>query len=465
MDQDPDGSVIFAKASGPGPAAISLVRLSGSGSIDLIAKLLRADPPPPRRASLRKLTDPVSGELIDEALVTCFADGGSFTGEEAVELGIHGGLAVTERVYQALESAGARIAAPGEFSRRALRNGRLDLSQAEAIGALIAAEHDQARRHALRVLSGEVERLALEWRVALTETLGLLETGVDFVEEELGADLEIDARDRVTALAAELRAHAADQTRFDKLTETPVIGLFGPPNAGKSSLMNAVLGEDRAIVSEAPGTTRDRIDAALTHRGRRYILSDTAGFRSAADPVEEIGVEKARRALEQADLRIFVVSADTIADFEAERFQIEVRDAIFWTKIDARPRSHWPSKATEWRFEVSSFSPVGVRSAIEAFLEGVASVDDAPCSPISGSERRVALVLRAADRLDVMAGLIAQGSVETAIEEGRAAVNSLFDLVGSIGNDDVLDTVFSRFCVGKCRGVGSVSRETFGRPV
>ena len=443
--------VIYAKASGGGAAAISVVRLSGAGSHAIVERLCGGSLPAVRMAGLRKLKDPEDGGVIDQALVLLFADGASYTGEESAELHIHGGEAVSYALFGALERLQARLARPGEFSRRALRNGALDLAEAESVGALIAAETEAERRQALRGLDGEVGRLAATWRDALISVAGLLETGVDFVEEELGSDLIDEAATRLQALRSEMKTHIADARRFEMRLDRPMVALLGPPNAGKSSLLNAVAGVDRAIVSSMAGTTRDRVDLFVRVAGREITLSDTAGLRDSPDEIERQGVFRSRQAMAEADLRIFVVSGDTREEFDALKEEIRPTDALFWNKADlSRPGDEeWPSIATEHRFVVSAKAPEEAKSAIERYLHGQMDGEPTPESPIAGSARRIALLEQASERLTASESHITAGAAELASEELRRAMNRLEALTGSIDHEDVLDALFSRFCIGK----------------
>ena len=307
--------IIYAKASGAGQAAIAIIRLTGAESHALVGRMLRGASPKPRVAALRSLIDPKDGAALDHALVLLFAKGASYTGEESAELHLHGGEAVLSAVFDVLERLGARLARPGEFSRRALQNGALDLAQAEAVGALIAAETQIERRQALRGLQGEIGELASRWRETLISLIGLLETGVDFVEEALGDDLIDDARVRLEVFRTELSVHIEEAGRVELRRDLPVVALIGPPNAGKSSLLNAIAGVDRAIVSATPGTTRDLVDLSIRVLGQEIMLTDTAGIRKTDDAVEQEGVARSRAAMRRSDRRIFVASADTWEEF------------------------------------------------------------------------------------------------------------------------------------------------------
>lgn len=449
-DSDPGQDIIFAKASGAGAAALSVLRLSGAGAHALVASLCPGRLPAERQASLRKLRAPESGEVLDEALVLLFGEGRSYTGEESAELHLHGGEAVSTAVFAALERLGARLARPGEFSRRALALGRLDLAQAEAVGALVAAETDAERRIALRGLSGEIKALSDKWRAAIIEAAALLETGVDFVDEALGDDLIDDAARRIAALSAELSAHIDASERAALAPEHPVVALLGPPNAGKSSLLNAISGLDRAIVSDEPGTTRDSIDVTMRIAGRKLALTDTAGMRKGDNSLENQGIARSLAHLQSADRRIFVLSHDTLAAFQPLKAHIRPDDALFWTKSDVSPpkTADWAALPPARRYMVSARKPAEAREALARYI---AESEDAGGleSPLSGSERRLAVLRDAGKWVGKAEAAAKSGALELAIEDLRRAAASLEALTGAIGHEDVLDAVFSRFCIGK----------------
>lgn len=440
---------IFAVASGAAPTAIAVVRISGPETPAIVGALTAGRVPAPRQAALRALIGP-DGAEIDRGLVLTFEEGRSYTGEASAELQLHGGPAILTAATRALERFGARPAGPGEFSRRALANGRMDLAQAEGLSALIAAETEAQRRHALRVLEGAVGRLAAEWREALVSAIALLETGVDFVEEDLGEEIQRQGAARIGALRAALQAHLDSVELEDKAAALPHIALIGPPNAGKSSLLNAIAGRDAAIVTEIAGTTRDAVSLALAHGGQTLSLVDTAGLRETADPVESIGVERAREAARRADHRIFVLSADTIDGMAALRELVEPGDALFWNKsdLDAEPPAALADFGAGRRYVVSTRDG-SARQAFAAYLDAALAPATAEASPIAGSERRKTLAQRALAHLIEAETAAADSRVELAIEELRRAWAHLDGLVGAVDHEAVLDEVFSRFCIGK----------------
>src|ERR1700722_12182706 len=269
---------IFALASAPGRAAVAIVRLSGPGTVDALQALTGARPTT-SRPRLRVLRRPGDGAPLDQALVLWFPKPHSYTGEDVAELHLHGGPAVIDGVTEALLDLSLRLAQPGEFTRRAFENGKLDLSQAEAIGDLVEAETDAQRRQALAQLDGDLARRHAAWREALIEALALLEAAVDFPDEDLPVEVARGAAPLIADVAREIEAALAEGERGERVREGFRIALIGAPNAGKSSLLNALAGGGAAIVTSTPGTTRDIIEVALNLAGFRVLIGDTAGLR------------------------------------------------------------------------------------------------------------------------------------------------------------------------------------------
>jgi len=303
----PSSATIFALASAPGKAGVAVFRISGPGAQKIFKTLCRpAGLPAPREAALRKIV----GEHetpIDQALALWFPAPASFTGEDVVELQLHGGRAVTTAALAALSSLeGFRLAEPGEFSRRAFENGKLDLTEAEAIADLVDAETSAQHRQALRQLDGELGRLYNGWANRLTHALAHHEAAIDFADEDLPEDLSEAKLDDIRALLREIRAHLDDHHRGERLREGFVVALLGAPNAGKSSLLNALAKREAAIVSATPGTTRDLIEIQLDLRGYPVTLVDTAGLRESQDAIESEGIRRALKRAEQADLKLLI---------------------------------------------------------------------------------------------------------------------------------------------------------------
>lgn len=446
-----DKETIFALASGAPPAAIAVMRLSGPET-DRILKGLLGDLPEPRKAVLRTLRHPTTQDILDQGLVLRFRRGESYTGECSAELHLHGGDRVISAVEAALLGLGAMPATPGAFTRRALRAGRLDVAQAEAVASLIHAESDEARRQSLLVLDGAVGTLAASWRDALIAALALLETGVDFVDEALGDSLLRDAAEQFLALAGELREHVAASEAYDADQEPKTVVLIGPPNAGKSSLLNALTGRDTAIVTSIPGTTRDVVSAQLAVDGRSLAILDTAGHRETQDPIEALGVDRARQAAQSAWLKVYVASADTADAFDAVTVDPTSEDAVlFWTKADLDPTP--PMMLQEQfgpRLHVVSARDDSARQALRRAVAQVAAQrPPAARSPIAGSTRRVALVRKAQALLEQAARSASEDRIELAALDARGAASQIEGLIGAVDHEDTLDAVFSRFCIGK----------------
>ncbi len=308
----PDQSTIFARASGAGKAGVAVWRVSGPDAFALAAALCRKAPPKGRRAALRDLFDR-DGAKIDRGLVLLFKGPCSFTGEDVAEFHVHGSRAVERALADALAAAGARAAEAGEFTRRALRNGKLDLAQVEALGDLLDAETEAQRRQALGQLDGRLSALAEGWRRRLIAILAPLEADIDFPDEE-GVPAAVAARagPEIEVLLQELRAYARDSDRIRTIRDGVKVAIIGAPNAGKSTLLNRLAGSDLAIVSGLPGTTRDVIEARLDLAGLPVLLADTAGLREAEDAIEAEGIRRTRHRADAADLRVLVVDALTL---------------------------------------------------------------------------------------------------------------------------------------------------------
>ena len=307
---------IFALATAPGRAAVAVMRLSGPASGAVLQKLI-GSPLRARRAMVRDLRRPDDGVLIDRALTIWFPGPGSYTGEDCAELQLHGGAAVIDAVTEALLHMGLRLAEPGEFTRRAFEHGKLDLSQAEAVADLVDAETEAQRRQALAQLEGDLARRHERWREALTEALAVLEAAVDFPDEDLPESIALEATPIVAGVAAELTEALADGGRGERVREGFRVAIIGAPNAGKSSLLNALVGRDAAIVTATAGTTRDVIEIPLNLAGYRVLIADTAGLRQAGGAIEAEGVRRAEAQAERADLRLLVI--DSSADDDGWR--------------------------------------------------------------------------------------------------------------------------------------------------
>lgn len=449
---------IAAIATAPGPAAVAVVRVSGSEAWGVLGALTPGvTPPRVRRATVMDLVDPASGEPLDRALVTCYEAPDSYTGERVVEVGCHGGWLVPALVLDACLSAGARRAEAGEFTRRAYLNGKLDLVQAEAVADLADARGRALHRAAMGQLERGLSERVAALRSSLVRVEALLAHHLDFPEED---DAPVSVED-VTAEAAgvveRLGALLDTAPEGELLREGAVVVLAGRPNAGKSSLYNALIGEERAIVTEEPGTTRDALEARVQIGGFPFRLVDTAGLRVPEGRVERLGVEVARRYLARADVILFCVEAGSSPDAAASEFLDEVRPTPV-VRVDTKSDLAAAGVHTEEdggyaeRVAVSVVSAEGLETlkTILPHLVFKGLVGVSPDVPVV-TRRRQARALEAA-RAEVAAfaeALRTQVPAEMASTHLRAAETALEEVVGAIAEDEVLDAVFKEFCIGK----------------
>jgi tRNA modification GTPase len=441
---------IFALATAPGRAAVAVVRLSGPRSGEALAALSRRALPAPRRASLRKLLSD-DGQMLDEALVLWTPGPGSYTGEDAVELHLHGGPAIVEGVLSALAALKLRLAEPGEFTRRAFEHGKLDLAQAEAVADLIDAETSAQARQALGQLGGALSGRYDVWRDGLVQALAMLEAAVDFPDEELPADVAARAGPPIRALLEDITTALADEDRGRRVREGFRIALIGAPNAGKSSLLNALAGREAAIVTATPGTTRDVIEVPLVLGGYKVLLADTAGVRDTDEAIEAEGVRRARAWAASADLRLWVV--DGSGDDETWREADGLAGPGDILVLNKKDLGHGAAARAlgERGLETVSLSLLssGGAKALKDRLQQ--RVVDA----LSGGEFPLATRLRHAESLAEAQARLQQAletlepAVELSAENVRLAIRALARVTGRIGVEDILDVVFSSFCIGK----------------
>jgi len=444
---------IVALATPPGRSAVAVIRLSGAGVRDLAARCLRPIPDAPRTVLRTRLVDAATGALIDEPLAAWYAAPRSYTGEEMVEVFTHGGLLVPADGVAAFVAAGARPAAPGEFTRRALLNGKLDLLQAEATADLIDATSPVQRQHALRQLDRGLSQRLEALRSELLALEALLAYDIDFPDEDEGPV----SPERVAHAWRAVRDRLAHLLRTapegERLHEGALLVIAGRPNAGKSSLFNALLGRERAIVTEIPGTTRDAIEATAVIEGFPFRLVDTAGLRGSDDRLEQLGIEVSRRYLAAADLILYCEAMGEAGSGKREEdarkeflAQCTAPVVIVQTKADlfSLPASRFP--------RVSAMTGEGLdtlrrRLAEVAFGQLLSLGDVEPV--VTRARHRVALE-RALGEVDAFHTARAQGvDAVAAATHLRAGVGALDELIGAVTPDDVLERVFATFCVGK----------------
>jgi tRNA modification GTPase len=443
---------IFALSSGPPPAAIAVIRVSGPAARLALERLI-GRVPEPRRAALAKVQDPASGVLIDEALVLWFPGPKSETGEDLAELQIHGGRAVIAAVLKALgELPGFRLAEPGEFTRRAFEAGRLDLTAVEGLADLVGAETEAQRRQALGQLRGLMGGRAEAWRERLIEALALVEAGIDFSDEgDVPKELVPKATEIVRKVETEIAEALAGAGRGERLREGLWVAIAGPPNAGKSTLLNRLARREAAIVSPHAGTTRDVIEVHLDLAGYPVNLLDTAGFNEASqDPIEQEGMRRAKDVMGRADLVLWMTDApeagDSLADLSlspsASRWRVV-------NKIDLLDTPLTVDSAPD-RFPISATAGVGVEELVAALVRFAQESFRHSEPALVTRERQRAQLGQVMTALREAMARVEQGAGEELVAEDlRHALMGLGRLTGRVDVEEVLDVIFREFCVGK----------------
>ena len=421
---------VFALATASGRAGVAVIRISGPQA-HAACLMLCGDLPDPRIASVRVLRD-ASGVRLDEALVVVFSQGASFTGEDVVEFHLHGSIAVVNAVLRVLsELPDCRTAEAGEFTRRALENGRLDLAQVEGLADLIEAETEAQRRQALRDLG----KVAEGWRRDLIRAAALLEATIDFADEEVPVDVTPEVTELLAGVKSELSRECAGVETAERVRSGFEVAIVGPPNVGKSTLLNALAGREAAITSEFAGTTRDVIEVRMDLSGLPVTLLDTAGMRETTDVVEGIGIQRAKERAALADLRVFLLDEGALPDFLPEDDDIVVR-----AKADL---------LDDKTGAVSGMSGEGVESLVEKIS-----------TRLSGRLATLGVATRERHRVAMVRALAALGEAEEQLRLGpdmydlaaddmRQAIRALESLVGRVDVENLLDEIFSSFCVGK----------------
>jgi len=434
---------IYALATGKGRAGVAVIRLSGPQA-GTAAKLISKAPLPKARLAARSnIYHPKTNDLLDDCLILWFPSPGSYTGEDVIELHVHGGLAVINAVMEALGIIkGLRLAGPGEFTRRAFLNDKMDLTEAEGLIDLIDAETDAQRKQAQRQSQGALGKLYVGWMDRLVPLLAYYEAEIDFADEELPDQLGQRNEIKIDEIRQELLLHLDDHNRGERLRDGVRIAIIGPPNAGKSSLLNALAKRDVAIVSDIAGTTRDVIEVHLDLNGYPVILSDTAGIRDAKDAIEDEGIKRALKAAEDSDLKVVVVDASS-ADWKDQLANHQTADSIsLVNKIDS-----FDIKLNDQGFfPVSVKSGEGIQSFLDYLGEKVSQEFGLSETPSITRNRHREAVIEAVEALERC--LIAP-EVALAAEDLRIAVRALGRITGQVDVEDLLDIIFREFCIGK----------------
>lgn len=454
-----DLPTIFALSSGHGRAGVAVIRLSGPRAGGVLDRM--AGPrPKPRFAGLRKIRHPETGELLDEALVLWFPGPRSETGEDMAELHIHGGGAVLRAVLQAISVVpGCRLAEAGEFARRAFENGRIDLTAAEGLADLVDAETDAQRRQALAQSGGVLQRLYDGWREALLEGRALVEAAIDFSDEaDVALDALAQAKMRLAGVREAIERHLEDANRGELVRQGFRVAIAGAPNAGKSSLLNALARRDVAIVSAEAGTTRDVVEVRLDLGGYAVVVSDTAGMRAAAGAIEQEGIRRAVARAQEAELVLWVADATAPAmAMPRDIAELAGRVLVVANKIDvagaeagagALARLMREAGQAAEVLRVSALTGAGLHDLTQRIAQSIeARVGKETQPPPSQTRHREHLAACVAALRRFEAGDM--GQAELRAEDLRMAANALGRITGRIGVEDVLGVIFGRFCIGK----------------
>ena len=425
---------IYALASARGKAGVAVIRLSGPAAHAAVAALTAVPLPAMRKAALRRLV--WQGDILDEGLVLLFPEGCSFTGEASAELQLHGSGAVVSAAMRALSAQpGLRLAEPGEFTRRALENGRLDLTQVEGLADLIEAETEAQRRQALRALEGALGQRAAGWREALLRAAALIEATIDFADEDVPVDVMPEVSDLLAAVLVELRHEIAGTAAAERIRDGFEVAIVGRPNAGKSTLLNALAGREAAITSAVAGTARDVIEVRMEIAGLPVTLLDTAGLHEAADEVERIGVARALERAQKADLRVFLLDGTGAP----EELVPEAEDIVLRGKADTPEEGPGISGHTG-RGVTELLATIGARLEKRTAAAGLVVRErqhQAMMQAIEAMESAQLEIGRSLRRDEVVAAYL------------RDAARALAMLVGRIDVEDLLGEIFARFCIGK----------------
>ena len=429
--------IIFALASAKGRAGVSVIRVSGKNSIFSIEKLLKNTLPVDNKC-LRKIYD-ADDNIIDEVLILTFKEKASFTGDETVEIHCHGSTAVVTYILQTLSNIkNFRIADPGEFTRRALENGNLDLTQVEGLADLIESETEAQRRLAIRSMDGALSSKVQEWRKDLIRAVSLIEATIDFADEDIPTDITPEVLGLINKTQTDIKSEIKGSFAAERIREGFEIAIVGPPNIGKSTLLNALAGRDAAITSDMAGTTRDVIEVKMDISGFAVTLLDTAGIRETTDKIEKIGVDRAKLRAKNADLRLFITHSGEPNDL---KLNPEENDIVVIGKSDLLNKSDI--------LAISGKSGEGLDSLLKEISDKLSRLSIG--AQTATRERHRISMIKAQRFLDAGKLLIEDNLElsELASSELHQGIQTLSSLIGSVGVEDLLDEIFSSFCLGK----------------
>lgn len=447
---------IVALSTPPGRSAIAVVRLSGPHSLEILRALVREDQfaPEPNRVALKKLWAESPHDFVDEALVTYFQLPHSFTGEDMVEISCHGSPVILRRLLDVIQSYEARLAEPGEFTMRACRNGKMNLSQAEGIRDLINAQTQVAALQATRQLRGELAEALQPSKQALVRVIVILESAIEFVEDDLPAVQVNQIKETIGNVSSNLARLADTYNAGHLLRDGLRVTIVGRPNVGKSSLFNKLLRMERAIVTDIAGTTRDSLTESISLRGIPVSLTDTAGFREAGDKIEAIGIERTRRAMADADLLVVVIDGSCQLQEEDLEILKAAAEHSFVVAINKTDLPRVPSVngylTGSKMVHVSALTDEGIPELTAAILEPFGSVDSTNVGLLITDSRHYDLLTRANSSLNRAALSMEQGvGEELVLADLHNALRFLGAITGETTSEDILSEIFSTFCIGK----------------
>lgn len=450
-------NTIVALSTPPGRSGIGVIRLSGKDALDLTRSLL-LDPnfdPEPNRVALKAIYSPESREIIDRGLITYFISPHSYTGEDVVELSCHGSPPLLLEIIDSLLSLGARAAGPGEFTMRALTNGRLNLTQAEAVRDLINAQTYSAVRHAARQLGGEFSTRLQPLKDSLLEIIVPLESSLEFVEEDLPSDIAHNLLEKLSALKNHVSQIAGTFHKGRLLKEGLKVALVGRPNVGKSSIFNSLLFSDRAIVTDIPGTTRDTLSEAINIEDIPVIITDTAGVRTSADRIEQLGIERTRQAISDADFIIVVIDGSQPFSLEDEIIINEASNNFYTIALNKNDLESFFVQTKKFDYKkhpaisVSAKTKKGLSALRNAIIKPFISKQTDEDFLITNA-RHYDLLRRTIESLSISEKLIQQQvSEELVLANLYNALQFLGEITGETTSEDILSQIFLTFCIGK----------------
>jgi len=439
---------IYALASGIGVSGLQVFRISGPQSGDVLKALTGHSLPSPRVATYTKFVQPDTGADLDQGLILWFPAPASYTGEDVAEVHAHGGRAVRDAFLTAFSKvSGVRQAEPGEFTRRAFENSKLDLTEVEGLADLIEAETDAQRRQALRQMQGALGRLYESWREDLIKSLAHVEAVIDFADEELPEELDSKANERIARVLQEIQDHLADGHRGELLRDGVSLAIIGPPNAGKSSFLNHLAQRDVAIVSSEPGTTRDIIEVHLDLAGYPVVVADTAGLREGQSDIESEGIRRALERANNADLKIYLCDQGSWSPDEKDLKRIlDDQTFLVVNKMDLGDIGDATEMLGHLIYPISVRTGDGIGNLLSALEASVSEQFEASESPALTRERHRNALEECQEFLQSSLSVVES---EFRAEELRLGVRALARITGRVDVEDLLDVIFNEFCIGK----------------